>query len=158
SRHRSRRTPPCRRRAPPRPGCTAPPTPAAPRSRSARPSRTRRAAGAAPLAAEDRRGGRTPSACPRRAVRRGLPRPERPKRPLRRGARLGLGGRLLARRRLLRGRPVLLAVTGEDVIEPLGRFLLVHVLRVHQLGREDLLGLDEHLLFARGETLLVVAQ
>src|SRR5262249_62174020 len=75
-----------------------------------------------------------------------------------------LGRRLrdrgLRRRRLLLGRrgSVRGAVrTGKDAVEPLGRGLFVHVLRVHQLAREDLLGLDEHLLLARREALFTVA-
>src|SRR6476646_3192163 len=68
---------------------------------------------------------------------------------------LGRRGRsgLLLRRLLLRR-----AVRGQDVLEPLGAGLLVHVLRVHQLGGEDLLRLHEHLLLAGRETLLPVAK
>src|SRR5207253_5751251 len=63
----------------------------------------------------------------------------------------------LRRRRDLR-RLLLRAAVGEDAVEPLGRFVLVHVLGVHQLAGEDLLRLDEHLLLAGRETLLVVPQ
>src|SRR5204863_7784730 len=47
---------------------------------------------------------------------------------------------------------------GEDLVEPGGGLVLVHLLRVHELAREDLLRLDEHLLLAGREALLVVAQ
>src|SRR5262245_47683419 len=50
------------------------------------------------------------------------------------------------------------ADTREDVVEPLRGLLFVHALRVHELGDEDLLGLDEHLLLARGEAFLVIAE
>src|SRR5438105_10845467 len=43
----------------------------------------------------------------------------------------------------------LLGAAGEDVVEPLGRLLLVHGLCVHELSGEDLLGLDQHLLLPR---------
>src|SRR6266550_735342 len=46
----------------------------------------------------------------------------------------------------------------EDAVEPLGSLLLVHVLRVHQLAGQNLLGLHEHLLLAGRKTLLAVAQ
>src|SRR5262249_52178989 len=45
----------------------------------------------------------------------------------------------------------------EDVVEPGRSLFLVHVLRVHELRGEDLLRLDEHLLLAGREALLVVA-
>src|SRR4051812_20804911 len=66
----------------------------------------------------------------------------------------GGGDGLLLRRRLrLAVRPL-----GEDFLEPLGALVLVHVLRIHELGGEDLLRLHEHLLLAGRETLLVIAQ
>src|SRR5262249_57381477 len=49
-----------------------------------------------------------------------------------------------------------LSGAGEDVVEPLRSLFLVHVLRVHELGGEDLLRLHEHLLLARRQALLVV--
>ena len=52
----------------------------------------------------------------------------------------------------------LLAAAGEHAVEPLGRLVLVHRLGVHELAGEDLLRLHEHLLLARREALLVVAQ
>jgi len=61
---------------------------------------------------------------------------------------------LLLRRRLLLGRPV----GGENLLEPVGAGLLVHVLRVHELGGEDFLGLHEHLLLAGREALLPVPE
>src|SRR5262249_18184662 len=61
-----------------------------------------------------------------------------------------LGGGLDALLRLVR--------VGEDTVEPLGGLLLVHALRVHELGHEDLLRLHEHLLLARGEALVLVAE
>src|SRR5207247_4566330 len=64
----------------------------------------------------------------------------------------------LSGRRDLRGRLLLLAAASEDAVEPLGGFLLVHVLGVHELAGEDLLRLHEHLLLAGRETLLVVAE
>src|SRR5439155_11260773 len=48
-------------------------------------------------------------------------------------------------------RPSLASVradAGQDVLEPLRGLFLVHVLGVHELAREDLLRLDEHLLLA----------
>jgi hypothetical protein len=48
--------------------------------------------------------------------------------------------------------------SSEDAVEPLGGLFLVHVLRVHELAGEDLLRLDEHLLLAGRQALLVVAQ
>src|SRR5919108_1513545 len=62
----------------------------------------------------------------------------------------GGGLRLRPRRRLR------LAGARQDVVEPGGCFLLVHVLGVHELRGEDLLRLDEHLLLAGRKTLLVV--
>src|SRR5215208_664995 len=59
------------------------------------------------------------------------------------------------RRRLLRS---VRAVRGQHVVEPFGRRVLVESLRVHELGREDLLCLHEHLLLPRGESLLVIAE
>src|SRR5690242_19745137 len=94
-----------------------------------------------------------PSGGPRRAARRDLLRRERPRRTteVRRRA-LGADGRddlglLLAARD-----------GGENLVEPETGLVLVHPLRVHQLAGEDLLRLDEHLLLARREPLLVVAQ
>src|SRR5262245_2320430 len=49
-------------------------------------------------------------------------------------------------------------VRNEDLVQPLGRLLLVEALRVHQLADEDLLRLDEHLLLAGREALVAVAQ
>src|SRR5436190_4785959 len=88
-------------------------------------------------------------------------------RGLPRGLRKGCGLRGVLRRdlRRLRRRRLLATVrgavrarAGEDAVEPLCGLLLVHVLRIHQLAREDLLRLDEHLLLAGREALLVVAQ
>src|SRR5207237_485666 len=59
------------------------------------------------------------------------------------------------------GKRCLLLTVGdarEHLVEPHGSLIFVHLLRVHQLAREDLLGLDEHLLLAGGQPLLVVAQ
>src|SRR5207245_1715189 len=121
---------------------------------------------------------RTPSADLRRAVPRYPPRRGRPTRSPRAGCRLLLRGRLGRRgflRRsvgrglgdlldggLRRGGFLLAAVravrAGQDAVEPLGGGFLVHVLRVHQLAGQDLLGLDEHLLLARREPFVAVAQ
>src|SRR4051812_7827024 len=58
----------------------------------------------------------------------------------------------------LRGGPDLLAGRfGEQVVEVLLGLVLVLVERVHQLGGEDLLGAGEHLLLARGEALVELA-
>src|SRR5919198_1360662 len=176
---------PCRSRAPRRAGSPAPPTRAARRRRSRRSIRTNRAARDSRRAAADCRAGRTPSACPLRAVPRYLRPRGRPTRSPRPGGRFLRGGLLrgrLRRRRLLRGRllstrrlrrglrrrargPLLRSAVrggrgraGEDAIEPVGRGFLVHLLRVHQLGGEDLLRLDEHLLLTGGQALLAVAE
>src|SRR5687768_6025552 len=45
----------------------------------------------------------------------------------------------------------------EEVVEILLGLLLVHVERIHQLGRENLLRAREHLLLARRKTFLEVA-
>src|SRR5436853_3305655 len=147
--------------------------PGSPRATAGRP------AGRTPWA--DRR-----RASPRYRPQRGRPR-RSPRAGARLRGRLALGGGLglrrgLARRRrrlarggLLRGlrgdlrrlrsggllTPVRSAVrvrADENAVQPLRGFLLVHVLRIHELAREDLLRLHEHLLLARRETLLVVAQ
>src|SRR5687768_11186924 len=47
---------------------------------------------------------------------------------------------------------------GEDLVEPGRGLVLVECLRVHELAREDLLRLHEHLLLARRESLLLVSQ
>src|SRR3954470_4276393 len=69
--------------------------------------------------------------------------------------RRGFRGR---RRGLLRSVRTVRAVRREHVVEPFGRRVLVEGLRVHQLGREDLLRLHEHLLLPRGEAFLVIAE
>src|SRR5436305_1389235 len=187
----SRRRRPCRSRAPLRAGSPAPPSQAAPRRRSRRSTRTRPAAPGSPRAAVARRGGRTPSACRRRAARRYPQQRGRPRHSPRAGWCLPLRRRLLRRclvrggllrgslrRRRLRldGRlhrrlrhsggldcavlraPVRTGRTREHVVEPFRRRVFIEVLRVHQLTGEDLLRLDEHLLLARREPLLAVAQ
>src|SRR3989441_653962 len=50
------------------------------------------------------------------------------------------------------------AHAGEDVLQPGGGLILVHLLRVHELAGEDLLRLHEHLLLTGREALLVIAQ
>src|SRR5205807_1838519 len=171
---------PCCNPAPRPGGSRALPSRAGQRRRSRRSSPRRRDAPGSPRAAADRRGERTPSADLHRAAPRYPPRRGRPRRSPRRGARLRLGlglrGRLglrsgFTRRRLggLRSDPrrlrgsLLATVRGpvrgaadEHAVEPLGGLLLVHVLGVHELAGQDLLGLDEHLLLPGGETLLAV--
>src|SRR4051794_10543495 len=46
---------------------------------------------------------------------------------------------------------------GQQVVEMLLRAVLVHLQRVHQLGREDLLRAGEHLLLTRRQALLMLA-
>src|SRR5581483_2127714 len=142
-----RRRPPSRRRAPRRAGWSAPPSPGARPRRSRPPRATARDAPGSQRAAAALRARRTPSGDRRRAVDPS-PRRRGPPRSSDRGCR---GLRLRLRRALAR-RP------RDHLVEPLGRLLLGHVLRVHQLRGEDLLGLDEHLLLAGREALVVVAQ
>jgi len=47
---------------------------------------------------------------------------------------------------------------GEQFVEVVLSLFLILVERVHQLGGEDLLGAREHLLLARGQPLLALAQ
>src|ERR687897_3388776 len=49
-------------------------------------------------------------------------------------------------------------VRDENLVQPLGRLLLIEPLRIHQLADEDLLRLDEHLLLASRKTLVAVTQ
>src|SRR4249919_1473432 len=53
--------------------------------------------------------------------------------------------------------PARLADLLEHLLQELARLVLVHVLGVHELGREDALGLREHLLLAGRQPLLLVA-
>src|SRR6185503_13519125 len=158
-------------RSPPRAGSPAPPTREERRPPRRRSIRSRRAAAAAPRAGATRRGARTPSAGHPPADPPARRRRERPRRSPSCGGLLG--GRLLrgGRRRLpggggrlLRGRGFLLrsrlrlCALGQRLLEPLESLVLAHVLRIHELGGEDLLRLDVHLLLTGREALLAVAE
>src|SRR3978361_621928 len=83
--------------------------------------------------------------------------PEAPRRSPRPAATMratAMGGLVLRGRA---GRHLLLGGGGQEVVEVLLGLLLLHLERVHQLGGEDLLGPDEHLLLTCREALVDLA-
>src|SRR5262249_39146569 len=144
--------PPCRSRAPRRGGSTAPPNPPARRRRSCRSTRMPPGARGSRPAAAGYTEGRMLWGGPRRAARHGR---------LRRGPPRCSRDRALSCRAYLRLDRTLLPVPAharEDLVQPDCGLILVHLLRVHELGGEDLLRLHEHLLLAGGQAFLVVTQ